>query len=151
MKPFLVAIFSLFAAVAILTQAFPDLWNEVEDHRAVAVADTGSGCTTGAAETECSFSLSEESAYATTFGITVTETSPGSADWTDSTTLALDRTTVTISGLAGSTAYLFDVDYKGVNPDLSDDANNLLERFALVMVGGIVLVGAALLLKTYGT
>ena len=149
MKVLLVAMFSMFAALLVLVQSFPDIWGEVESARTVDVSDTGLGCSTGAGETECSFSLSEENAYATNYGITVTETSPGSADWSSSTSIGTDRTTVTISGLAGSTAYLFDVDYKGVNPQLTDDANNLLERSTLFLVAGAVLVGFALLLKLF--
>ena len=151
MKVFLVAIFSMFAAVVVLTQAFPDLWSEVEEARTADVTESSKSCSTGAGVTECSFSLLQENAYNNTHGLTITETSPGSADRSASASIAMERKQVTVAGLTPSTSYVFDVEFKGVNPALSDDANNLLERFALVVVGGIVLVGSALMLRVFGS
>lgn len=110
--------------------------------------DAGLMCTTGAGETSCDITLSDESAFADMSGITVTETSPGSGDRTDDSTLGDDRLTISVSGLSPSTSYAFTVDYLVVNSQVADATglDGFLAALPLIFAAGTILltVGAAI-------
>lgn len=130
--------------VLIITTTLPAISENIADVRTTAAQDTGRSCSTGSGETSCSITITAEHAYPDTTAMTVTETSPGSADWTGTTTVQVDRTTLAITGLTASTSYTFTVDYVVVSSNIGGPLNSLLVFLPFVWaIGGIVLTVAA--------
>lgn len=138
--------FTIYAAVAIL----PTIVNNNESIRTDAATDTGKTCTPGEDETTCSFTLDEPHEYADTSQMTVTETSPGSNDHTDATTVGTDRTTLTVSGLTSEQAYIFSVAYAAQAANVDDGLNDLLGLMPLLLILGAVTVPIIALVAVFG-
>jgi hypothetical protein len=131
-------------AVLIVTATLPKVASTIASVRTDAAQDAGLNCSTGSGETSCEITLTDESAYPDTSAMTVTETSPGSADRTSSTTVQADRTTLTIAGLTASTSYTFTVDYDAVAADIDGPLNSLLVFVPFLWgIGALVLVVVA--------
>ena len=127
----------------ILTIMLGPISKQVNELRTDAQTDTGLACTTGAAETSCTATLSNQSAYEPTApNWTVTETSPGSSDKTSSSTLDSNLTSVTISGLSNRTSYVFSIEYFKVNAEVNSATNldSVLKRWNLLMVVGLMAI-----------
>ena len=133
------AILTLGMAFAVLAIMLPDIVTGAESARTENAAEV-LGCTTGVAIPACDVNLTlGEHAYADTTAMTVTETSPGAGDRTAGTTVGVDRVTLTIASLsATSTPFIFDVDYKIVDPDVSTLLNSILSRFGILIVLGLL-------------
>lgn len=122
----------------------------VNDLRTDTQTDNGLACTTAIAATSCIVTLSTESAYEPSApNWTVTETSPGAGDKTADSTLGSNLQSVTISGLAGSTAYTFNATYFRVNTAVASATNldSILKRFNLILTIGtmaVLVVGVGL-------
>ena len=141
---------ALTILVLTLLVMLPDISRLLEDARTTPATDTGLACATGAADTSCVVSLSAVHQYSTTAQMTVTETSPGAGDVTASSSLAVNRSDVTVSSLATSTAYTFNVSYAVRPPGVSEGAAGLLRVFipALVLLlFGATLAGVAVSLR----
>ena len=121
---FRIALFGFgIIAVALLVWSgvLPDIAAAIQDTRTVDVTDSATSCTTGVAETTCLIDLSEDHAFGDIRGMSVAQTIPSSVDRIDDSTLnAGDRDSLTIADLSPSTGYNFDIDFKGVSPDISD-------------------------------
>ncbi len=123
-----------FAILAVLMQ---DLTSAAETARTEDATESDT-CTTGAAESACSFNLNIEHAYATKTELAVTETSPGAGDVTGNSSLDPNRVTITVSSLATSTIYAFAVDHKIVGAGVSTLLNSVMSRFGLIVVVGLL-------------
>jgi hypothetical protein len=141
MKAPITGLLVLATGFVVLAFMLPTIFEKVSDARTVALSETGLACTTGAADTTCDTTLGTENAYADVTAITVTETAPGSGDLTAGISLASNRTTLTVVGLATSTAYTLTVDHSINDPDLSTEAASFLERIPLFAVLGLLVVG----------
>lgn len=131
-------------ATVIITVTLPAIAENISDVRTEASQETGLGCSTGVGETSCSVTLAAEHAYPDTTDMTVTETSPGSADWTSATTVGTDRATLTVTGLTASTSYTFTVDYRAVAANIGDPLNSVLTFVPFLWgLGGVLLVAVA--------
>lgn len=137
MQKALGAVLILGLSFAILAMLMGDLVDASEAAR-TEDASEGLTCTTGAAESACDITLSDEHAYATETELTVTETSPGAGDVTGNSSLDPNRVTITVSSLATSTVYQFDVDHKIVDSGVSTLLNSVLSRFGLIVVVGLL-------------
>lgn len=137
MQKALGAVLILGLAFAILAMLMQDLTSASEAARTEDASESDT-CTTGAAESACSFQLDDEHAYATDTELTVTETSPGAGDVTGNSSLDPNRVTITVSSLATSTVYQFDVDHKIVDAGVSTLLNSVLSRFGLIVVVGLL-------------
>ena len=89
--------------------------------------------------------------------MTVTETSPSSADRTTDTTVGADRVTLSLTGLAATTTYTFTVDYEKVDAQAST-ATGLPDFlilapifFVLMMLVIGVIVGGAAMSRTFNS
>ena len=134
-----VALTMLLFTILIL---FPDIVSLSETARTQAATSTP-GCTSDTAGV-CTITLDSDHQYSTTTFMTVTETSPGSADRTSGTTVGSDRAILTVTGLNTTpTAYLFSVDYLERNALVSEATNEVLARIPLILVIGALAVGIA--------
>lgn len=120
----------------------PDIIATTDDMRSVATTEAGKTCTTDGAGA-CTISLGGETYKFDTEGMTVTETSPGSADRTSQTTVSADRTEITIASLSPTTGYTFTIVYQAIDTDLTIGFATALGLvpivFIVVMVASIVL------------
>lgn len=130
----LIGVFVFFLVVILVMVSLPAIASTSAAVRTDAAQDTGVNCTTGSGETSCTITLAAEHAWPDTTAMTVTETSPGSADRTSQSTVQSDRTMVLISGLTASTSYTFTVDYAVQASDVSDALNSLLVPLPLLIV-----------------
>ncbi len=115
--------------------------NQVNELRTDSQTDTALACSTGAAATSCTITLSSKSAYEPVApNMTVTETSPGTG--TKSFILDSNLLDVAISGLSPSTSYQFTVNYFKVDPVVegATSLDSILKRFNLILVIGTLIV-----------
>ena len=127
----------------ILTIMLGPISKQVNELRTDAQTDTGLACTTGAAETSCTVTLTNKSAYEPSApNWVVTETSPGSSDKTSSSILDSNLESVTISSLSNNTSYVFTVEYFKVNAEVQSATNldSVLKRWNLLLVVGLMAV-----------
>jgi len=118
---------------------------QVQDLRTDPQSDS-LACTTGAAATSCTVTLSNKSAYEPAApNYDVEETSPSTINRTEDSTLGANLLDVSISGLAPSTSYSFTIDYYKVAATVQSATNldSILKRFNFLVVIGalIILVG----------
>jgi len=136
----------IFVVTLVLSQ-LPNIASEITDVRTDPASQVGLGCATAAGETSCTLTLAADHAFPDTSAMTVTETAPGSADRTSSTTVQTDRSMITIAGLSESTSYTFNVDYAVVAPDVDAGLNAFLTFMPFIVgVGAVVLVVAAVVI-----
>ena len=112
------AAFAFIIVIGIAAAVLPTIASESETLRTEDVTETGLACSTGAA-TSCSITLAQAHAHGNTDHMVVTETSPASTTVTSQTSVGTNRETLTITGLAISTSYIFDVAYAIVDPSLT--------------------------------
>ena len=98
-------------------------------------------CTTISGATSCAVTLANAHAYYDTSRLAITETSPGSSS--RSGTLGSNRTTLTVSGLAASTAYTFSVSYQSVSSTVSSTLDTVMKLLPTVIIGSmfVALIG----------
>tara|TARA_Y100000590_G_scaffold2797_2_gene3701 strand:+ start:1410 stop:1880 length:471 start_codon:yes stop_codon:yes gene_type:complete len=121
----------------------PTIFSHTEELRTNPVTDTGSTCTTGGSDTTCIINLSKVHAFDDNSNITVTETSPSSADWSTNTTLQSGGNSILISGLTSSTSYVFNISFFEVD-SLVDSRLNQMLRFVPLGVVLIIIIGLIL-------
>jgi len=139
-------IFFVLTATFILA-GLPGIADQIAEVRTEPTQDVGLGCSTGTGETSCTITLTQEDAYPDTTDMVVTETSPGSVDRTNQSTVQADRLMIAVTGLVQSTAYVFTVDYQIVDAQVSDGLNSVLSFMPfLVAIGGLVLVVVAVII-----
>lgn len=118
--------------IVVLVAVFGQIVSLANEARTVEVIEAGLTCTTGAGSTSCAVTLVSPHAFAfAADGMTVLETSPGSADRTSTSTLASNRTTLTVAGLSASTAYTFTVTHDTDDTNNNVILNTVLERMGL--------------------
>ena len=118
--------------IVVLVAVFSQLVNLANEARTVEASEVGLTCTTLAGETSCAVTLVSPHAFAfTADGMTVLETTPGSVDRTSTSTLASDRTALTVAGLTASTDYTFTVTHDTDNTNQNVILNTVLERMGL--------------------
>jgi hypothetical protein len=134
----LVAIFIM----PLLFGAFPNVLESLGLARSAATSEAGLGCSTGVGETACSVTLAAASAFDGMDLVTVTETSPGSADRTGDSALAENGVTLTVGNLAPSTAYTFGVSYRTVRDGVPAALNAAMQGPLQVLLGfaGVLVV-----------
>jgi hypothetical protein len=103
--------------------------------RSAATTEAGLGCSTGVGETACSVTLAAASAFDGMGFVTVTETSPGSADRTGDSALAGNGVTLTVGDLVPSTAYTFGVSYRTVRDGVPAPLNAAMQAPLQVLLG----------------
>lgn len=136
----------LVVMVWLITASLPAIASTVSGVRTDPASETGLMCTTGVGETSCTLTLAAEHGWADTSDMTVTETSPGSADRTAQTTVQSDRTMILVSGLSPSTSYTFTVQYVVVAAGISAELAGLLQFTPFIVgFGGLVVVVAAVI------
>jgi len=140
----------LTAAFIAILALFGDIINASESARTDPATDSGLICTTGAAETSCQLTLTDEHQYAYTDQMTVLEISPGTQDRTAESTIdPVGRVTVTVASLATSTPYTFDVTYAVLAAGVSEGMGNMLGfmpvLLPMVLIASVLLGVAAML------
>ncbi len=150
LKTGLSAVLSIGFGFAILAAMLPDIVDRSETVRTNTSQETGLNCSTGVGEMSCDVTLTAMHAYPNTTAMTVTETSPGSADRTALSSLnASDRTTLSVGGLSASTAYTFTVDFAVVDSNVSGSLNQLLASLPLLLVVGLLAIVTFAVAKTF--
>ncbi len=148
----LITIVALAFTGIVLAIILPGIVSLSEGIRTVDAEASGLTCTTPVGITTCSTTLPTEHEYTTTTRMTVTETNPGSADHTANTTVASDRVTLTITGLAANTVFTMTVDYAEQATGVSSTLNGLLRVMpVLLLLGGfgVVVAAFAILMRTF--
>lgn len=128
-----------FIAVTIM---MPTIGLTVKDLRTDAQQDP-TGCQTLAAETSCTFTLSNKSAFQPSApNWSIMMTAPVSLDVTANSVLAADLQTVTVSNLTENTTYTFTADYYKVNASVASTSylDDVLKRYPFIIVMGGLLV-----------
>lgn len=99
-----------------------------QDARTKAVAETGINCTTGPGETVCDVPLSALNAFDSMYRVRVTETDPVPTDRTAASSMGSDQDAISVSGLAPSTSYTFDIIHPAVRPTIPEPLDLALQR-----------------------
>ena len=131
-----------FGFLILATLIYP-ISQQVKTLRTEPVTDTNLSCTTTGADTFCTVTLSETSAFEPVAPqFIVTETSPGSVVRTGTSVLNSNLNTVTVSGLSTTTAYLFTMEYFMVDSTIqtATHLDSLLKRWNLILVLGTLVV-----------
>lgn len=105
--------------ILFMVVGFTPISQELADIRSDAASES-LGCTTGGGDTSCGLTLASAHLLSNPGGVTVTETSPGSATYSN-LTLSVNRTTLTVAGLTPATAYVFTVTYLTEKVVLADN------------------------------
>lgn len=140
MARILLLMLGMFGLVSVMLAILPDLTDINEETRTDPTTATGLACTTGVGETSCIITIPTNHQYSDTTQMTVTETSPSSVDRTSTTAVGSDRTSLSVSGLASSTSFLFDVDYREIAANVSAGLNDFLRQVPVFVVIGIFAV-----------
>lgn len=157
LKGILAAGFMLIALVVTIGVIGP-VNEQVEAARTQNATATNLACTTGSSDTTCNITLPTQSQYSylgnftnasgtLVSGGTVEQTSPTSADKTAASTIATDRVTITVSGLASSTSFLFTVNYLELASGVDQNTSNIMQYIPLLLVLGAVFVAMLWLLS----
>ena len=150
------ALFGLLLCTAFAIAFLPNVADLVNTARTDPTTQTGLTCTTDGAGA-CTITLADAHMHSDTSGMTVTETSPSSADRTTDTTVGADRVTLSLTGLASTTTYTFTVDYEKVDAQAStatglpDFLNLAPIIFVLMMLVVGVIVGGAAMSRTFNS
>ena len=139
------ALFIIITVVATLA-FFPFFTELTHTIRAGAVSESLS-CTTTTLTT-CDVTLTNAHPHGDVSHITVTETSPGST--TRSATLnSNDRVTLTVAGLAVSTAYVFTVAAERVPANVSSELDDVLNLLPFILPGLILIMGLLVVARMF--
>lgn len=136
-------VLALFILAAVLLPAvfFPVVAPFINELRTDAASESLS-CTTGTGETSCTIALTDAHMHYDTTEMTITETSPGSADRTSTTTVAAgDHQSIAITGLSASTAYTFNATYVKQASGITGELADMLKLYPLIFLWGPLLVG----------
>mgnify|MGYP000873020758 CR=1 FL=1 len=148
------ALFGLLLCTAFAIAFLPNVANLVNTARTDPIQQTGLACTSDGAGV-CTITLANQHMHSDTSGMTVLETSPSSADRTVDTTVGSNRVTLTITGLAATTGYIFTVDYEKVDAQaaeatgLPDFLNLAPIIFVLMMLVVGIIIGGATMSRTF--
>ena len=124
-------VFALMVGLMVMIAVFGTIVTLANEARTVEAIEAGLMCSTDVGETSCVITLVSPHAFAfTADGMVVLETAPGSTDRTSTSSLASNRTTLTVAGLSASTAYTFTVTH-----DTDDTNNNVIMNTVLERMG----------------
>jgi subtilase family serine protease len=135
----LMGVAGLFLMGYLYVAFLPTIITNTDDLRSVPTVEAGKSCTTTGAGV-CTLALDGTTFKFDTEGMTVTETSPGAANRTSSTTVSADRESISIAGLTPATGYIFTVEYQAIDTTLTPGFAPALRITPLLMI--VVVVAA---------
>ena len=150
------ALFGLLLCTAFAIAFLPNVADLVNTARTDPTTQSWLTCSTDGAGA-CTITLADAHMHSDTSGMTVTETSPSSADRTTDTPVGADRVTLSLTGLASTTTYTFTVDYEKVDAQAStatglpDFLNLAPIIFVLMMLVVGVIVGGPAMSRTFNS